>query len=162
MPTRMHELPLPAFSTFEHLELLQCLGHQKALPALEPTHLSGLAVTIGRVFSQETQLVLLGLLAVVYGVSALARRFPHVAWLKPFRNPFGKLSPAQQAKMRRRANMHAGIELILLGVIVPMGYVVLTVMMFNDFDTVPTLLVLGASLLCIGLGITAIVRSRRD
>ena len=42
-----------------------------------------------------------------------------------------------------------------------MGYVVLTVMMFNDITRKAMALVLTGSVVCIGLGITAIVRGYR-
>jgi hypothetical protein len=110
--------------------------------------------------SRETEYVLAALMAVVFGLSMLSRRFPDVAWLRPFQPP--KLTPRQQATHRRRANTYAGLEMILIGVLIPMGYVAMTVMTFNNFDTTTTVLVIGGSLVCIGLGITAIVRSQRD
>jgi hypothetical protein len=105
--------------------------------------------------------VLGGVVVVVFGLSALSRRFPQVEWLQHFRYDPPKLSEAQRARMQRRANVHAGVELILLGLVLPMGYVVLTVMMFNDITRTGMAIALAASVLCIGLGITAIVRRNR-
>jgi len=53
------------------------------------------------------------------------------------------------------------VEFILLGIVIPIGYGVLTIMMFNDFKPLPTALVLASSALCLGLGIAAIVRNAR-
>ncbi len=104
---------------------------------------------------RNVQTVLAGLGLGIFALSALSRRLPDVAWLQAFR--FDKhLTEEQKAKMRRRANVHAGVELILLGITLPMGYVVLTVMMFNSFSAMGITLVAAGSVLCIALGITAI------
>ena len=66
----------------------------------------------------------------------------------------------QRAKIRQRANIHAGIELILLGIVVPMVYFA-TVMMFNEPTTTGTTIALASALLLIGLGTAAIWRNRR-
>lgn len=105
-------------------------------------------------------MVLGGLFVAFYGLSALSRRFPEVAWLQAFRFE-NRLTEEQKARMRRRAQVHAGIEMILLGIGLPMGYAVLTVMFMNSFTPVTTTLVSAGSVLCIGLGVTAIARSRR-
>ena len=68
---------------------------------------------------RSLQLVLAGLIAMVFGLSALSRRFPDVAWLQAFRYDPPRLSQEQRARMRRRANIHAGIELILVGIVLP-------------------------------------------
>jgi hypothetical protein len=107
------------------------------------------------------QLVLAGLLAVVLGLSALSRRFPHIAWLQVFRYHRPPLSEAQPARWRQRTNVYVGLELILMGVVLPMGYAALTVMFFNEFTTAGMVLVGGGSLLLVGLGVTAIWRNRR-
>jgi hypothetical protein len=111
---------------------------------------------------QKVQVILVGLLIAGYGLSMLARRYPDVAWLRAFRFRFPQPSEAQRAVMRRRANVHAGVEMILLGVCLPLGYAALTVMLFNSFSTLGVIAVLAASALCIGLGVVAIRRSRRD
>lgn len=107
------------------------------------------------------QLVFAGILAALYGLSALSRRFPDVGWLQHFRHERPQLSEEHRAKMQRRANVYAGVELILIGIVLPMGYGALTVMMFNDITAKAMALVLAGSVLCIGFGITAIVRSNR-
>jgi hypothetical protein len=108
------------------------------------------------------QLVLVGLLALVFGLSALSRRFPHVAWLQVFRYEPPRLSDEQRARIRRRSDVYAGVRLILTGIGLPMVYVALTLMFFNEFTTKAIALVLGGSALCIGLGVTAIWRSDRE
>lgn len=110
---------------------------------------------------RTVQLVLFGVLAVLFGLSALSRRFPHIAWLQLFRFNAPRLSEEQRTKMRQRANIYAGIELILLGMVVPLGYFALTIMMFNNPTPTGTAIALGSALLLIGLGITAIWRNRR-
>ena len=64
--------------------------------------------------------------------------------------------------MRQRSNVHAGIEMILMGVLLAPGYLVLSMMTFSDPSRTAMAVVIGFSVLLIGLGITAIVRSRRD
>ncbi len=110
---------------------------------------------------RNIQMVLGSVAAVLFGLSALSRRFPHVGWLQHFRFDLPQLSEEQRARMQRRANVRAGVELILIGMVLPMGYVVLTVMMFNNITAKAMAIVLAGSVLCIGLGITAIVRSNR-
>jgi hypothetical protein len=61
--------------------------------------------------------------------------------------------------MGRRAAAYAGAQLILLGLVVPVGYLVLTVMTFNTVRTGTLTIVLAGSVLCVLLGITAIVQS---
>lgn len=111
--------------------------------------------------SERFQIVVGSILAVLYGLSALSRRFPHVTWLQHFRLPRSRLTEEQQARMRRRANVYAGAQLILLGIILPLGYVVLTVMTFSTVRTGAFAIVLAGSTLCVVLGIVAIVQSIR-
>lgn len=111
---------------------------------------------------EKIQLILVGVFAFVYGFSALARRFPDVAWLQRLRYDPPRLSDAQRAKMRRRANIHAGVELILLGLVIPLCYVALTMMLFSDVTRTAMTIVFAGSALCIGLGLTAIWKSLRE
>lgn len=110
---------------------------------------------------REIQIVLGGLLAVMFGLSELSRRFPHVGWLQPFRYERPRLSEEHRARMRRRANVYTGVELIMIGIGLPLAYVALTVMMFNDITPKAMAIVLTGSALCIGLGVAAIVRRNR-
>jgi len=110
---------------------------------------------------RTVQLVLVGFLAVLFGMSALSRRFPHIAWLQLFRYNAPRLSDEQRANLRQRANVHAGIELILLGIVVPMVYFASTVIMFSEPTVTGTTISLTSALLLIGLGTAAIWRNRR-
>ena len=111
--------------------------------------------------SETFQVVVGSIVVVVYGLSALSRRFPHVAWLQHFRLPWLELTEEQRARTRYRANVYVGAQLILFGLVLPLGYVVLTVMMFNTITRGTMILVLAGSVLCIVLGITAIVQGMR-
>ena len=115
-----------------------------------------------RAVYRTIQLVLVGLLAAVLGLSALSRRFPQVAWLRVFRYDAPRLSPQQRATLRQRSNIHAGIELILMGIVLPLLYVAGTVMFFNNFSRAATTVVCACSAFCIGLGVAAIWRNRRS
>jgi len=113
-----------------------------------------------RCMLRTIELVLGSLLVLVLGLSALSRHFPHVAWLRVFRYDGSRLSEEQRARIRRQANAHAGIEMILMGLALPLLYVFSTVMLFNNFTAGGTVLVLAGSALFIGLGGTAVWRSR--
>lgn len=110
-------------------------------------------------FSREVEIVLGVLVMAILALQFAARRRPDLEWLRAFRMP--ELSPAQQQRMRRRGNLHAGVEFILLGLVIPMGYVVLTIMTFSSFDPIWTTFVMLSSALCLILGIVAIVRNAR-
>lgn len=110
---------------------------------------------------QSLQIAALLLLGAVFGLSALSRRYPHVGWLQAFRFERPRLSEEQQAKIRRRANIQAGIELILLALVLPFGYFVVTLMTWSDVSTTGVTLVLLGSVVLTGLGVTAIWRNRQ-
>ncbi|MGH7560427.1 MAG: hypothetical protein ACRENB_05345 [Gemmatimonadales bacterium] len=109
---------------------------------------------------RSVEMILASVAAVVLALSFAARRFPAVAWLQAFRFDPPQLREEQRARMRRRANIYAGIELILLGLVLPIGYLALTLMFFNSITTAGVVLTALGSLLCIGLGITAIAKNR--
>lgn len=109
---------------------------------------------------RQLQIVVAVIGVIIFGLSLMARRFPDVAWLEPFH--FDKhLTPRQRVTMRRRTNVLAGMEMILAGILLPLGYIALTVMFFNSFTPKGITLTFLGSALCIGLGITAIVRRNR-
>lgn len=113
-----------------------------------------------RWFGDDDVKVVFGVLVLVWiGLQYAARRYPGVAWLQALK--LRELSPRQQRAAERRANFMSGIEFILLGVVIPLGYLALTVMMFNDFRLVPTALVALTSAACIGVGVYAIARNAR-
>jgi hypothetical protein len=111
--------------------------------------------------SDKIQLILGGIVAVIFGLRAASRRFPHIAWLQHFHFELPQLSEQQRKRMQRRSAVLAGVELILLGIVLPLGYVVLTVMMFNEVTRKAMVMVLTGSVVCIGLGVTAIVQGFR-
>lgn len=106
------------------------------------------------------KLVLLGILAIVFVLNRLARALPQVAWLQAFRLPVRHLSDEQKAARRRAGNRMAAVELILLGLALPLLYVGSTVMLFNDIKAATMVLVGGCSVICVGLGIWLIARNR--
>jgi hypothetical protein len=105
--------------------------------------------------------ILLGLLAVGFALSRLARAFPGVGWLQVFRFPIVKLSEEQKARRRRSANRLAGLEIILAGIILPLFYLASTIMMFNEPKRTPLIIVTACSVVCIVLGIWIFVRNWR-
>lgn len=104
--------------------------------------------------------ILLGLLAIAFALAWLARALPQVAWLQVFRFPAIQMSEEQRARRRRSANQLAALEVIVAGLALPFLYFVSTVMLFNDFKTIPTIIVTACSVLCIALGIWIFVRNR--
>ena len=107
----------------------------------------------------SVEMILLGLIAVVFVLSGLARAFPQVAWLQAFRFS-NRLSEEQKARALRSANVLAGVELIGTGVLVPFVYIAVTLMFFNEFETGTVLIIGASSLLCISLGVWSIVKNR--
>lgn len=103
---------------------------------------------------------LLGLIAIAIVLGWLARRHPEVAWLRIFRLPGIQLSPEEKERRRRTANRIAGLEIIVAGLVLPLLYLLSTVMMFNDLKPVPTLIVGACSMLLIGWGIWVLIRNR--
>jgi hypothetical protein len=104
----------------------------------------------------ETVLAVIALIFVA--LTQLARRYPGIDWLRHFRLP--ELPAALRERNRKRAERIAGAEFILMGLVLPLGYVVLTVMTFSSIDSLWLTGVITASLLCIGAGIYAIVKNR--
>lgn len=105
--------------------------------------------------------VLLGLIAMVIVLGWLAGRLPHVRWLQVFRLPAIPMTEEQKARRRRSGNRQAGLEIIVAGLALPLLYVAATVMMFNDFEPVTTILVGVGSLACIVVGTWIFVRNLR-
>jgi hypothetical protein len=97
---------------------------------------------------------------IAFGLAWLARAHPEVRWLQVFRLPAVPMSEEQRARRRRAANRLAALEIIVAGLALPLLYVVSTIMMFNDFKTLPTVIVTAGSVSCIALGIWIFVRNR--
>lgn len=102
---------------------------------------------------------LLGIIAIVFVLSRLARWLPHVAWLQVFRLPVIQMSEEQKAKRRRSGNRMAGLEMVLAGVVLPLLYFGSTIMFFGTPQTIPTIIVTASSVVCIALGIWIFVRN---
>lgn len=103
---------------------------------------------------QATQLVLTLIILVVV---ILPDRFPNVEWLQRFRLPKSYLTEEQRRAQIRRANRMAGIEMIFVGIIVPLGAVMLWVMFFREPGTLERLLALIViPAVLIGLGVRTI------
>jgi len=66
--------------------------------------------------------ILMGLIAIVFVLSRLARWLPHVAVLQVFRLPVIQMSEAQREKRRRFGNRMAGLEIVLAGRVYPFAY----------------------------------------
>ena len=60
--------------------------------------------------------ILLGLIAIMFVLSRLARWFPHVAVLQVFRLPVIQMSEAERERRQRSGGRMAGIEIVLAGV----------------------------------------------
>lgn len=109
----------------------------------------------------KVKAALAGFAAVMWVLSTLARRYPHVAWLRRFADVFPRPTAAERERQRRRGDYDAGIQLILIGVSLPLVALALTLMTWSDITTTGVALVLAASVACIALGAMAIRHSRR-
>lgn len=111
-------------------------------------------------FPDTVKAILLGVFAVAFALNWLAPRYPEVQWLQAFRLPVPRLSEEQKARRRRMANRTAALEVVVAGLALPLLYVAATVMMFNDFRPIPTVIVGATSLGCIVVGIWLFARAR--
>ncbi len=103
--------------------------------------------------------ILLGLIAVVFVLSRLARWFPHVAVLQVFRLPLIQMSEEQRTKRQRSGNRMAGLEIVLTGIVLPLLYFASTIMFFSEPKAIPTIIVTACSVLFIALGVWIFVRN---
>ena len=103
--------------------------------------------------------ILLGVIAIVFVLSRLARWLPHVPWLQVFRLPVVQMSEEQRAKRRRSGNRMAGLEMVLAGIALPLIYFASTIMFWSDPQAIPTIIVTACSVLCIAIGIWIFVRN---
>lgn len=100
---------------------------------------------------KKIQLMVLGVLGSLFALSELSRRLPRIGGLQPFRQAFA-LDGAQRDLARRRWDVLTGIKFILMGLALPILYVMSRVMLFNE-PTWRGILIAGAgSLLCFVLG----------
>jgi len=110
-------------------------------------------------FPDSVKAILLGLIAIVFILSRLARWFPQVGWLQVFRLPIIQMSEEQRAKRRRFGERMAGLEMVLAGVALPLVYFGSTIMFFSEPKMLPTIIVAACSAVCIALGIWIFVRN---
>jgi hypothetical protein len=101
-----------------------------------------------------------GVAVVLTALNLTAQRKPHIRWLRHF--DFSRnLTPKQKQRLQRSLNRTAGVEMILLGFAMPIGYVVLTVVFFNAIEPAPMIIASILGLVCAGLGVTAIYKAGR-
>ena len=96
----------------------------------------------------------------VFTLVKLAPRYPHVPWLQAFRH-MDRRSEEQKQRDSRRANIMGGLQLIVFGIAIPPAYVVLDAMMWSTTSQLEIAIVSAVALVCIAVGVTAIVRARR-
>jgi len=114
---------------------------------------------MARFFSGTVKAILLGLIAIVFVLSRLARSRPDIGWLQVFRLPVVQMSDEQRIGRRRSANRLAALEMIIAGFALPAVYFISTLIFFNEPKTVPTIIVSGCSVLCIAAGIWIFARN---
>jgi len=114
---------------------------------------------VERFLPDTVKAILLGLIAIVFVLSRLARWFPKVAWLQLLRLPVVQLNEEQRSQRRRSGNRMAGLEIVLAGIMLPLVYFVSTIMFFSEPGTIPMIIVTASSVLCIALGIWIFVRN---
>jgi hypothetical protein len=71
------------------------------------------------------EIVLGGVVLLVMFLGWYARKHPEIAWLRGF-DPRGRLTEDQRKRLKRTSDMNASLQLILLGVVLPLGYFFLT------------------------------------
>jgi hypothetical protein len=104
--------------------------------------------------------ILLGLIAIVFALSRLARALPQVRWLRFFRFAGVQMSEEEMARRRRSANRLAALEIAVAGLALPLLYFVSTIMLLSDLKTIHIVIVALCSSLCMVLGIWVFVRNR--
>ncbi|SRR6266581_826558 len=110
-------------------------------------------------FSDTVKAILLGVIAIAFVMSRLARARPDVAWLQVFRLPVIQMSEEQRARRRRSANRMAALEIIVAGFTLPLLYFISTVIFFSEPTMIPTIIVTACSIWCIALGIWIFARN---
>src|SRR5919109_5160430 len=110
-------------------------------------------------FPDRLKAILLGLIAIVFVLSRVARRFPDVAVLQVFRLPVIQMSDAERERRRRSGNRMAGLEIVIAGLAFPFLYFASTIMFFNEPTAIATVVVSICSVLCIAVGIWIFVRN---
>ena len=109
--------------------------------------------------SPMLKVILLGVIAVVFGLSRLARAYPRVAWLQVFRLPQRQMSEEERTRRKRAENRRAGLEIILAWFVLPLVYFGLGVMFFTEPSRLEIVIVGALSLLGIGGGIWVLAKN---
>jgi hypothetical protein len=107
-----------------------------------------------------SETIALGLFAAAILVVWLARRFPDVTWLQPFQLRTFQLTEAQKARHRRAGNRQAALEIMLMGLMLPVLYLLSSLFMFNDPKATPMAIALAGMVVCFGVGIWLFARNR--
>src|SRR5436190_23236983 len=106
------------------------------------------------------QVVLLAVLAVVFGIGELARRHAGVAWLQPFRLPV--VDQRRKEELAVRSWVMTALELLLMGVLWPLGGYAASIMLFNPLSVRDQVLWLwSVSAVCIAGGFWCLWREAR-
>ena len=103
--------------------------------------------------------ILLGLIAVAFVLSRLARAYPDVGWLQRFRLPVRQMSEEERARRRKSGNRMAAVQMVLGGLILPFLYLASTVFMFETPSTVAMIVVGALSAACVAGGVWVFIRS---
>jgi hypothetical protein len=109
--------------------------------------------------STTAKAILLGLIAVVFGLSRLARAYPGIGWLQVFRLPERQMSEEERARRKRAENRRAGLEIILTGFVLPLVYFGLGVVFFTEPSALEIVVVGLLSVLFIGGGVWVLARN---
>lgn len=108
---------------------------------------------------ESIQLFLGAAIATAFVLNRLARYFTHISWLQWFRLPELKLSDVEKSRRKRSGNLRAGIEIVGLGLIIPVFYFGLSLIFFNTPETFDTVIVMAISIAFIILGVFVFVRT---
>jgi hypothetical protein len=86
---------------------------------------------------------------------------PPIASREPRPSAVDRTRDEMLARGQRRRGIYTGIQFILMGLTLPLAYVAVDMMLWSTMTRTEWLVVSAASLLCIGLGIAAIITTRR-
>ena len=114
---------------------------------------------IDALFPDFVKVPIMGLIVALFVLVQAARRYPHVEWLRPFYFP-DRRTEAQKQRARHSGNIMAGIQMIGFGLVIPVGYAILDIMMFSTMSRPEMMIVSGCSILCVALGIFVMARAR--
>jgi sterol desaturase/sphingolipid hydroxylase (fatty acid hydroxylase superfamily) len=90
----------------------------------------------------------------------MSRRYPDVGWLAPFRLPALQMTEAQKARHRRTSTIFIALQIMLLGAVLPVLYIMSKMFMFDEPTRLGFGLSMAAGAACIVAGIAILVRNR--